>query len=80
MTSSRLLIPATVRLGGFSGLADPPITAAGMAVFALKPEPLMPEPLRPPAGPGSLLAVVAFSTRWSGRSIWYSLKDVPFAW
>ena len=125
MTSSRRLIPATVRLGGFSGLANAPITATGTAVFAL-----MPEPLRPPAGPGTLLAVVAFSartgsptrviaqvpengmgsycgvmwadrsgrqlvtscgydlgmtrdgtfTRWSGRSFWYSLKGVPFAW
>ncbi len=123
MTSSRLLIPATVRLGGFSGLANAPITATGTAVFAL-----MPKPLRPPAGPGRLLAVVAFSagrplrlvsqvpetgmgsycgvvwadrsgrqlvtscgydlgltrdgtfTRWSGRSFWYNLKYVPFAW
>jgi hypothetical protein len=125
MTSSRLLIPATVRFGGYSGLAYAPVTAGGQAVFAL-----MPEPLRPPAGPGSRLAVVAFSagtgqpirviaraaqsgmgsycgvvwadrsgrqlvtscgyhlgstkngtfTLWSGRSFWYSLRGVPFAW
>ena len=58
LTSSRQLIAATVRLGRFAGLAYAPITATGSAVFAL-----MAEPLRPPAGPGSRLAVVAFSPR-----------------
>ena len=58
LTSSRRLIAATVRLGGFAGLAYARITAAGHAVFAL-----MPEPLRRPDGPGTRLAVVAFSSR-----------------
>ena len=125
MTSSQPLISPAVRFRGFSGLANAPVTAAGLTVLAL-----MPEPLRPPAGPGSRLAVVAFSARtgqpvrviaqatqsgmgsycgvvwadrsgrqlvtscgndlgstrngvftlWSGRSFWYSRRDVPFAW
>jgi hypothetical protein len=58
LASSRRLIAATVRLGGFAGLAYARITAAGSEVFAL-----MPELLRPPGDPGTRLAVVAFSSR-----------------
>jgi hypothetical protein len=58
MRASRPLIPATVRFGGYSGLAYGPVTAAGRVLFAL-----MTEPLRPPAGPGNRLAVVAFPVR-----------------
>jgi len=123
MTRSRLLVPATVRFGRFTGLLPAAITSTGREIFALMP-------LHPPYGPGALTAVVEFSARtgrpdrviaqsqesgmgsfcgvlwadrsgrqvvtscgyrlgssrgghftlWSGRSFWYSLKYVPFAW
>jgi hypothetical protein len=59
MTRSRLLVPATVRFGRFTGLIPASITSTGREIFALMP-------LRPPYGPGTQTAVVEFSTR-TGR-------------